>query len=206
MNSFGYFAPANSTQVAIRSMRWPGCVAEFAAGLIPRRPMGDQRRGDAAFVVEMLVAAERRVLQRRPRLAAEDLRTGAPGGSPSRLPSGPLSALPPLSERKKISVLSSSPRCLQRSTSRPTAVSMWATHGGVDRHDVIEAVLLFRRQAVPRLYLWRARRQRPGRVHDAQFDLLGVPLLAELVPADLVLAAESGDLVRGRHAAGNAAR
>ena len=69
---------------------------------------------------------------------------------------------------------------------------------GVDGHDVIEAVLLRLAQRVPRRHLVGARRERPGFVHHAEFLLPGVALLAELVPADLVLAAELGDLVRRR--------
>ena len=44
--------------------------------------MRDQRRRDAAFVVVMLVAPERSILQRRPRLPAEHGRTGRPRGIP----------------------------------------------------------------------------------------------------------------------------
>ena len=88
----GYVAPARSTQVAIRSIRWPGLA--IAARRFARdagRPVGDQRRADAAFVDPVLVLAERRVDDVRPALGRRRRRCrparasrSAPGGPGSR--------------------------------------------------------------------------------------------------------------------------
>ena len=59
-------APARSTQVAMMSIRWPGCVRSSPWRVMPRRPVGDQRRADAALVDPVLVFAERGVARRSP--------------------------------------------------------------------------------------------------------------------------------------------
>ena len=65
------------------------------------------------------------------------------------MPRGPHSALPPLSDRNRMSVLSSSPRSLSPATSLPTLLIDAVEHRGVDRHDVIEAILLCVAELVP---------------------------------------------------------
>ena len=89
--------------------------------------MHNQRSRDAAFVIEMFVAPQRRVGERRPALALKHFRPNGAGRIAVELPLGPLSAFAPLSDRKRISVLSSIFRFCKESTSRPTAVSMCDT-------------------------------------------------------------------------------
>ena len=105
----GRLPPATSRIVGTRSMTWPGVVPQFAAGGDALRPVDDQRRGDAAFVHPGLVPAERRVghastSPARGRGASPPSPAGAAGSWPS--PRTMISALAPLSERKRISVLS----------------------------------------------------------------------------------------------------
>ena len=80
---FGYFAPARSTHVATRSIRWPGCVRSSPFGGDARRPVGDERRADAALVDPVLVLAERRVADVRPAAAVGDVGVGRRRASPS---------------------------------------------------------------------------------------------------------------------------
>ena len=92
-------------------------------------------------------------------------------------------------------MLSSALRCA-KGLDKPAHGAVHVGHDRrVNRHDVVEAVLFGRRDVVPRSDGRRARRERPRLIDHAQLDLLGVPLLAELVPADLVLAAEFRDFV-----------
>ena len=61
---------------------------------------------------------------------------------------------------------------------------------------MVIAVLICLAQRIPCRYQVGPGRKRPCLVHHAEFLLPGVALLTELVPADLVFAAELSDLVR----------
>ena len=72
----GIFAPDNSTKVAIRSIRWPGCFSSSPARPDACRPMSNQRRGNAAFMHKMLVFAKRRIADVCPVSAIGDVGIG----------------------------------------------------------------------------------------------------------------------------------
>ena len=72
-------------------------------------------------------------------------------------------------------------------------------HGGIDRHDRIETILLLGRVRVPGWRIGRAGRKRPASVDDAHLNLSRMTLLAQLVPTCLVFSAITLDHV-GRRA------
>ena len=85
------------------------------------------------------------------------------GPVPRVTPGGPPSALPPLSLRKTISVLSSRPRSFSPADQPADAAVEAFDHGRIDRHDLVEALFAVRRAACPR----RANRRAAARAASA---------------------------------------
>ena len=63
---------AERMKLAVRLIEMAGLLPQFASRLDLRGPVGDERCGNAALMVEVLVAAQRRVRERGPRLPFED--------------------------------------------------------------------------------------------------------------------------------------
>ena len=108
--------------------------------------MRDQWCRDTAFVVVMLVFSKRRIVQMCPAAADEYIRVRIAGLVALVLAADTASALPPLSEKNRISVLSSCSRCSQGSDQLADVLVDLFDHRGVDRHHVVIAFLLFGRE------------------------------------------------------------
>ena len=70
------------------SIRWPGWCSSSPLAADARRPVGDQRRGDAALVDPVLVLAERRVGDVGPAPAVGDVGVGRAGHDAAALADG----------------------------------------------------------------------------------------------------------------------
>ena len=149
-------------------------------------------------MVVMLVAAQRCVLERRPRLTAENrgiLRSRLLALEGSIRSAFGIAAI--IAHEKDERVIQNTAKLERFDKSADGRIHM-RNSCGVNCHDMIKAILFLFAKIVPCLYLFRPGRQRPGFVHDPELDLFCMPLFAELVPSHLVLAAELRNLVQRR--------
>ena len=160
-------------------------------------PVGDERRGDAALVVVVLIPAEGRVLQKRPALADKHgglrvagIRTVETTGHTG------LRVAPVVGEKQDESVVEFAAFAQSGHEAADRGVHV-GEGGGENRHHVIVAVLLPRTEAGPRRDALGAGRERPRGVDEPGGKLPGVAGRAELVPAVSELAAEARDLGGG---------
>lgn len=172
-----------------------GCVAEFVFGSDTCWPVCDERRGDAAFVVVVLVLAEGRVLQKGPAFAAEPV-----GGGLSRITLGAavwagLGVAAVVAHEEDERVFQDA--ALFEAVHEIADGLIHAMHGGgIDGHEVVKAVLLLRCVVFPQLDGGRAWRFFPRGIHDAEFLLAGDAGIAQGSPAVFVFAAKFGDGIR----------
>ena len=111
--------------------------------------MHDQRRGDAAFMVVVLVAPERGVLQRRPRLPAEDRRAGGARRIAFQAALGAALGVTSVVGQEQDKRVIERAALLER-RDQPPHCRVDVRHArSIDGHDVIEAVLLRLGQLVP---------------------------------------------------------
>ena len=166
-----------------------------AIGRDARRPVGDQRRGDAPLVREVLVAAERRVGERRPPHAEEDPRVRPADwtalGEAQRTAFGVAAVVAQEQDQRVVEHAAVAETGHEAAHARVDALD----HRGVDGHDRVEPVTVGVRERVPRGHVGRPRRERPDRIDEPHLDLPPVPLLAEPVPAGPITAAVPSDHV-----------
>ena len=160
-----------------------------SCGWDARRPVRNQRRADAAFVREVFVAAEGRVVQRGPGHAEEDIAVRSAEIRALRDATRTAFGVAAVVAHEKDERVFQHPTILQPGDHAADALIHAVEHGGVDRHEQVIAVLVFLAERIPRGHIRWTRRERPLRLDDAEFDLLLVPRLAQLVPANLVFAA-----------------
>ena len=174
-----------------------GLPTQLVLAFDPRGPVGDQRGSDAALMVVMFVATERRVLEERPALAAEPVRVRfrrVAFGAPARPRLGVAAVVAEEQDQGVVQFAA----FLEPRDERADGMVHAGDRRRVDRHQVVEAVFLGVRQGSPGLDRFGAGRQRPGRVDEPHLHLAGVTLDAQGSPAREVLAAELRDLVRRR--------
>ncbi len=163
-----------------------------------RRPMRDEGRADAAFVREVFIPAEGCVVQRGPGHAEEDIAVRAAEHLALRDATRAALGIAAVVAHEKDERVLIQAAFLQPGDHAADALIHAFEHGRVDSHEVIVAVLVLLAERIPRGHIRRTRAERPFRIDDAEFDLLFISGLAQLVPADLVFAAILGDdVLRG---------
>ena len=111
--------------------------------------MDDERRRDAPFVREMLVATKRRVRERRPVLAEKDSRTAAAGILAfSERRAGPLGVATVVGQQHDDRVVQLA-TFFESFDQRADALIEPVDHRRIDRHDVVEVILVLVAERVP---------------------------------------------------------
>ena len=152
-----------------------GLPTQLVLAFDPGGPVGDERGSDAALMVVMFVATERRVLEERPALAAEPVRVRfrrVAFGAPARARFGVAAVVAEEQDQGVVQFAA----FLEPRDERADGMVHAGDRRRVDRHQVVEAVFLGVRQGSPGLDRFGAGRQRPGRVDEPHLHLAGVSL------------------------------
>ena len=171
-----------------------------AAGGDPSRPVRDQRHCDAPFVREVLEPAERGAAERGPVHAEIQVRVRPSRRITVEAPVGPFSALAPLSDRKRISVLSRAPRA-SSSFHQPADARVDGLRSSRRRRPSNGRSGPWA-SSVNDSQEWRrrvARAERPSAVDQAHRNLAAIARFPQGVPSGLVPAAMLRDHLRRRH-------
>src|SRR6185436_5739866 len=148
-------------------------------------------RGDAALVVEVLVATERRVLHEGPALAAKPVRLALRRIADGLAVWARLRVAAVVGHEKDERVVQHA-ALLQARDEIAHGLVHEMHHSGIDGHDVVETILLVGR------HVRRPRRLVPRWIDDPEFLLPRVTRIADRAPARLVFAAELRDVLRWR--------
>ena len=166
----------------------PGTAAGDARG-----PVRYQRRSDAAFVHESLRLAKGHVLQKGPTLAAKPGRAGlrrVADASASGTALGIAAVVAQKQDQRVVEQVAVA-EALHEIPDR----AIHEVHGRrVDRHEVIEAILLVRGERIPGGHRCGPRRGNPAGIDETERLLPLEPLAGKHVPAPLVSAAKLLDL------------